>query len=338
MNKVFFLLIFFSINNAFCIENSIMNQMDMMNCLKQKEQFSDRQYAELVEALKSPCRLRLMSYNILSKYYDEMQKEENQWKWRKDRVLSLILNVFPDILCCQELTIDQIADLNENLANEYNCYAPILKDEKYQTELLGIFFRKSRFVVKHFEKIELGSPHFSTEYQSYCYQYFLKVTFQDIKSRQEFVVYNTHADYLSPQVRLGLVDSLLAYAEKDAIQNPVILAGDFNTLPGTLPSVLDHPQAPGFDGPYILQTLTKSCFRDSLHLPLIAHVGPLTTFPYDVKTKETFSKLDSILLHLDHIFVNPNRIKVFFHAIEPAKIDGYFPSDHLPVIVDLALL
>ena len=37
---------------------------------------------------------------------------------------------------------------------------------------------------------------------------------------------------------------------------------------------------------------------------------------------------------LDHIFVS-ERIDVFTHGIDTAKVNGEFPSDHFPVIADV---
>jgi endonuclease/exonuclease/phosphatase family metal-dependent hydrolase len=37
---------------------------------------------------------------------------------------------------------------------------------------------------------------------------------------------------------------------------------------------------------------------------------------------------------LDHIYV-AGAVEVLLHAVEPARVDGHFPSDHMPLIADL---
>src|SRR5262249_35882123 len=150
-----------------------------------------------------------------------------------------------------------------------------------------------------------------------------------------FVVYNTHADYFKPDVRLQLVDFLLQHAEESAVCYPTVIAGDFNTLPSHLPIV--HPLTSLFDGHYVLQTLTKNHFRNAYDLALIAHAGPLSSFTVTNEIPRPFAGIMDFGILLDHIFITPSTIKVLFHAIDPATVDHHFPSDHLPVIADIAI-
>lgn len=324
---------------GFGIENSIIGDLDSQFYIKNhKNKFSDKQYEELIDTLQASCQFRVMSYNVLSKYYDRLQKEDNVWEKRKDRVIALIQHDNPDILCCQELTVEQISEMQSALEKDYAIYAPLPGgEEKYQTELLGIFYKKTRFDFIKGGMEELGCSHFSEELQSFCYQYFIKGFFKDRFSGKEFVAYNTHADYLKPNGRIELVDFLLQDAEKEALVYPTMILGDFNTLPSALPNQYEHPALPGLDGSYVLQKMTKKSFRNSLDLPLIAHVGPHSTYTYKIDKQAPFTGVEYFGLLLDHIFVTPSTIKVIFHAHEPATVDNHFPSDHLPVIADLAI-
>ena len=339
MRKLVVIVFTLCFGSAFGIENSLIQELNPIVYMEEHFfKFSDNHLVALQRAIDAPCKLRVMSYNILSKYYDRLQIEENRWEHRKNRVLALIRQDAPDVLCCQELTVDQILDLTSELGTQYEVYAPLPNEEKYCTEVLGIFYDKQRFTLKSAEKQELGVTHFSEELQSYCFQYFLKAVFVDKPSGEEFVVYNTHADYLMPGGRMELVDFLLKEAEQDASKYPTILTGDFNTHLASIPTPFkEFPLAPVLDGPYIQHTLTRNHFRDSLNIPLIAHVGPLSTFTY-VQGKGCFAGVDSSLqLTFDHIFVTPATIRVIFHLHEPATVDGSFPSDHIPVIADVAI-
>ena len=303
-----------------------------------KEKFSDKQYQELLSAINLPCRFRIMTYNILSKAYDESQRDENRWQNRKSRIIDLITHDAPDILCCQELTPGQIDDLMQALKHEYGLYAPLHHQKDLaNAELLGIFYRKQRFELKQSVKKELGKMYYWEEYKNYCYQYFIKTHLLDKYSGKEFIVYNTHADYLKPDVRLKLVEFLLEDAEKDALHYPTLIAGDFNTISNTLPDPYKISLTPAFDSSYLLQTITKNNFRNALDMVLIAHGGPMSSFTSQIKNLLPFTGIDPFGLLIDHIFVTPKKIKVLFHAVEPATVNGHFPSDHAPVIADVSI-
>lgn len=335
---VFCSMPFILCSSNLAIENSIITELGVEQCIKQhRSKFSDEQYKEILSALEAPCKFRIMTYNVLSKCYDDIQKNENRWENRKLRITKLIRSNSPDILCCQELTTDQIQDMLQELSPEYDVVAP-LPSEQNLSELLGIFYKKQRFKLQQSEKKELGKMYYWEELKNYCFQYFIKAKFLDKNSGKEFVVYNTHADYLKPNVRLQLVKLLLEDAEKNAQSYPTILAGDFNTVQAILPNPYTHPLTPVFDASYLLQTITKKNFRNALDLTLIAHAGPMSSFTCYHNKLEPFVGVDSFGFLMDHIFVTPKDIKVIFHAIEPATIDGYFPSDHVPVIADLSIL
>ncbi len=324
------------INTTFAIENSISNECIATEALyKYQTKFTDKQKEEIHETLQYPCKLRIMTYNVLSKDYDHMQLLENRWASRKERVIELIKHDAPDIICFQELTVDQIEDLSQDLKDMYDYFAPY--PNQYRTEMLGIFYNKGFLEVLSGEKKELGPMYYWETFQAMCFQYFIKVTFKDIITGKTFTIYNTHLDYLKPNVRQQLLDLVLNDAEKDAMTQPVIIAGDFNTLPSVLPDNFRLPVTPGLDGNYILYSLTKRGFRNSLDLALIAHAGPMCSFTYSTKNCMPFSEPDIAGLILDHIFVTPESIKVLFHAIDPATVGGHFPSDHLPVFADIAI-
>lgn len=324
------------INTTFAIENSISNECIASEAFhRYQSKFTDKQKEEIHETLQIPCKLRIMTYNVLSKDYDHMQQPENRWESRKGRIVELIKHDAPDIICLQELTVDQIEDLSKELCELYASFAPL--PNQYRTEMLGFFYNKGFLELVSGEKKELGPMYYWETFQTMCFQYFIKATFKDIITGKTFTVYNTHLDYLKPNVRQQLLDLVLNDAEKDALTQPVIIAGDFNTLPSVLPDNFKLPITPGLDGNYILYSLTRKGFRNSIDMALIAHAGPMCSFTYSTKTFTPFSTPDIAGLILDHIFVTPETIKVLFHAIDPATVGGRYPSDHLPVFADIAI-
>lgn len=104
--------------------------------------------------------------------------------------------------------------------------------------------------------------------------------------------------YRSPEERVAQADSVTRIFE--GVERPVILAGDFNSRPGSL----------------VIRRLRESWRR-------IPKEGERFTYPADAPDRE-----------IDHVFVRPPGI---FEVVASRVVDERLASDHRPVVVELRL-
>jgi endonuclease/exonuclease/phosphatase family metal-dependent hydrolase len=60
----------------------------------------------------------------------------------------------------------------------------------------------------------------------------------------------------------------------------------------------------------------------------------MSTFTNEGQDPAAFKGVGTPGVFLDHIFVTKD-LTVLVHAVQPVKVDGCFPSDHMPIVVDL---
>jgi endonuclease/exonuclease/phosphatase family metal-dependent hydrolase len=104
--------------------------------------------------------------------------------------------------------------------------------------------------------------------------------------------------YRSPEERLAQADSVTRIFE--GVERPVILAGDFNSRPGSL----------------VIRRLRE-------RWRLIPKEGERFTFPADAPDRE-----------IDHVFVRPPGV---FEVVASRVADERLASDHRPVVVELRI-
>ena len=101
---------------------------------------------------------------------------------------------------------------------------------------------------------------------------------------------------------------------------PILVKGDFNLFP-----FLEHKNNLFFDGTLIEGVLTENNLKESKNISIFGHFGPLCSINNSKKTLA--------------LFVDPenNHLDVLTHGMDPARVNGQFPSDHFPVITDVFL-
>ncbi|MCE5293163.1 MAG: hypothetical protein LLF94_00930, partial [Chlamydiales bacterium] len=119
--------------------------------------------------------------------------------------------------------------------------------------------------------------------------------------------------------------------EKLARKMAVVFMGDLNTFPNRPDKTF-----PFLDGDTIDNILTKNTLKDSIDTSRVGHVGPIGTFTNQDPSILPFEGTGTPGVFLDHIYVS-DRIVVLLHAVQPATVDGHFPSDHQPVLIDCYL-
>lgn len=328
IKRLLFFYLFFAVPLFSQIENSIISQLDQL-CLKDfEDKISEYQKVCIQRQLKkSQDSIRIMTFNLLFDMECRQNDLEEQylWKNRKKHVLEYLNFVRPDILCTQELFIDQIEDIRNGLGKEYSYYGKGREDGDKKGSIEAIFYKKNRFSLleaKTYEIFEKKNIFGIINVVTFC-------KFLDQNSKKSFGVFNTHLDYRCVDQRLKEVKKIKAILGKMPRNFPIVLAGDFNTFPMRYDVAL-----PFYDGTFLEKLLTSSSLKDAMRKALLGHLGPISTSTFCPILQKNFSKVGTPGVILDHIFVN-EQVDVIAHAIDPAKVDGMFPSDHLPVIADI---
>ncbi len=306
------------------LENSIVpivEKLEMVENLSESK-YAPGQYAQIIEALKRKAeRVRVVSYNVLFNINEDAMAQVNRWKERLPRVVEVLTEMQPDVIGVQELFRSQFDDLLPLIGKTYGVYC----DAKGQGELNAIFYRKERFEVVKAEVVRLAEP----GKLDIC-STLTCLELLDKKSHQKIAFFNTHLPFMHIAQREEHVVKIAGIIAAYPGQVPTVLMGDFNTFPNRP----DLTGLPAFDGDYIKQVLAKQAgLKDAMGRALVGHVGPIATFTNAPEGKIPFKGLGTPGVILDHIYVSKEIIPLL-HAIQPATVDGHFPSDHMPVLVD----
>jgi endonuclease/exonuclease/phosphatase family metal-dependent hydrolase len=256
--------------------------------------------------------VRVMSYNVR---YDNPGDGENRWSNRKERLTKLIAYHAPDLFGTQEVLLNQLQDIEKALP-QYAWYGAGRDDGKQAGEFSAIFYHKDRFSL-----LDKGTFWLSTEpdkptkgWDAAIVRVCSWVKLKDKATGKDFFMFNTHFDHIGVQAREQSAALIVKKIRELAGSSPVVLTGDFNT-PETAP-------------PY--QTIINSTIlKDTRYQSKTGHYGPEGSF----STFQVASKLGE---RIDYIFVN-NQYEVLRHAILTDSQNGFYPSDHLPVIAEIRL-
>ncbi len=308
-------------------QNSIVPLMEKIERLEGIDlgKYAPGQGIEIRENLKLlDERIRVVSFNILFDLYDHNLDEENRWPNRCARVIDMFDDMDADIVGVQELYGNQLDDLMEALSEKYEFFGSPCKDG----EINGLFYKKERFILDnsriwHLSKVNPENTSAST---------LTIIQLVDKINGKALSVLNVHLAFSSIAKREQQAEMIQDILSRNH-NGPLVLTGDFNTFP----SRLDLEKLPFYDGDYIQKILKADLLEDAKDASLLGHIGPLSTFTNDKTGTEPFKGFGTPGVFLDHIFVSPE-VKVLLHAVNPAKVNGLFPSDHMPLIADIILL
>jgi endonuclease/exonuclease/phosphatase family metal-dependent hydrolase len=263
-------------------------------------------------------KVRVMTFNML---YNEMIAEaklplKHQWPFRKTRLLEYLDYINADIIGSQELQEDQVQDIITAIGDNYSYYGLKTRENEGRSDTNAVFFKHDRFELLDAKTIpygEIGGNAFT-----YCY-------FKDKLLDQTFIVMNTKLSWgiswTAMKKRMSEAIQLNQFALCLPEDEPIILTGDFNTLPF-------------IDGKSIVDTITENNLKDAKTTSIFGHFGPYCSITNSFWFFTPFTGPELKGFILDRIFVNKH-IKVFVHSIDTAKVNGEFASDHFPVIADI---
>lgn len=254
--------------------------------------------------------INVMSFNIR---LNTPNDGDNAWPNRKQWVGDVIKYNKVDVLGCQEVLVDQLHDLQKELPHME--YVGVARDDgKEAGEFSPIFYNKNEFKV-----IDSGTFWLSTtpEEPSKGWDAALPRVCTWIKlkhkaSKRTMVVMNTHYDHMGKEARVES-SKLIAKKAQELSQEgkvSVVLMGDLNSTPNTT-AVME----------------LQHIFQDTKALSLTNPLGPVGTF-------QAFDYNAPLDFQIDYIMTY-GYFKVLRYAHIMEARDKKFPSDHLPVFVEL---
>lgn len=302
MKKCIVLLLSLSFQLFGGVENSVIPLMDSI-------------YEQYVHNRND--KLRVMTFNMLYnvKNAEDKLPFKHRWGQRKSRLFEYLAFARVDIISSQELQEDQVQEVVMALGPHYSHYGLKTRENENRTDTNAIFFNTDRLELLEGKTLfyeEVGGNGFTYAY------------FKDKDLNKKFVVLNTKLSWgigwQAMKKRASEATYLSQFVAFLPPHEPILLMGDFNTLYF-------------LDGKSLVKILTQNCLNDSEISSIFGHFGPYCSINNSVfLTPFVGPVLKGFIL--DRIFVN-DQISVVAHAIDTAKVDGEYPSDHFPVIVDI---
>lgn len=307
------------------IEDSILPLMDTIYHQDFGKKVNKKQKEFMQYAVqKQNQKLRIMTYNMLynAKEAEDKLPAKHRWNCRKPRLLEYLSYVKADVIGSQELQEDQVQEVMSMLGANYGYYGEKTRQNEGRSDTNAIFFNKNRIELIESKTISYKDEQCENAF-TYCY-------FKDKLSDKKFVVLNTKLSWGDADRRLAEAIQLNQFSTLLSSEEPLIMMGDFNVYPFIL-----HKRNIFFDGDYIEQVLAGKNLKDAKMKSIFGHFGPLCSITNSKETLEPFIGPQLSGFVLDHILVN-DRVDVLTHGIDTAKVNGEFPSDHFPVIADIA--
>lgn len=264
------------------------------------------------QQVSSPVPVRVMSFNIR---YDNPGDWLNNWMFRKDRVAGVIRFNDVDILGTQEVLHNQLEDLQERLP-EYGVIGVGREDGKEKGEYSALWYKKERFTLLdsgNFWLSETPEVAGSKGWDGACERIASWGKLREKVSGKAFFVLNTHLDHVGSVARREGVNLILDRVGKLSGGWPVIVTGDFNSVPAS--DVIKHVTDPA----------NPDHLTDSRTIARLVY-GPSWSFhdfgkiPYDERPL------------IDYVFVR-NGVNVLKYGVLAETENNAFLSDHAPVLV-----
>lgn len=271
--------------------------------------------------------LRIISYNIR---YNNPADGCHAWPHRKARVAALLQQYTPDLIGLQEVLKEQLNDLAAHLPAF--AWVGVGRDDGVAGgEYAPIFYQRDRFdLVKTgtFWLSETPQQVGSFGWDADCVRIATWVQLHHKASDSSLLMLNTHFDHRGEQAQVESALLLRRFLNDPALRLPAIITGDFNCTAQSWPyDILTMPsETAGFP---LLDTM--------LHTQT-PHHGPRATWANNF-TDPLDGKIDFIFIWQ----IPPDTegaistLQVRQHAILSDQNEGYYPSDHLPVMAEVAI-
>lgn len=311
------LAVFFAV-----MDPTILPAMEEVECGHWRANKYNREQIERLESIDLANKRRLVSYNVLyPDYRGSLTDPDYTLAKRIPRIMEWLACAKPDILLLQELH----PQLLDSLAKSYTFIGKRQTKAGVPNEWVGVAFRSEVYACENMTLSLIDDP-----YVAGVQRALVVVVFKDLHTGKRLQVATAHTSFSHPDSRLYFLRQLIATLDPTL---PTMVGGDLNTF-----SHLTLSSVPFLDGDYLWHQFRKAGFWVAKEVALLGHFGPLSSFTNDPSraSPDPFCGEGTPGIVLDPVFVK-GAIVVVAHGIDPAQVDGYYPSDHMPVIVDFLL-
>ncbi len=257
------------------------------------------------------AQTRIMSYNIRVDFGGD---HHNNWEFRRDFLVGQILWNNPDFIGLQEARRHQLKFIDSLLPN-HSAIGRGRDDSPSQGEFSSILYNSSKFRLVRDQTFWLSptpekvSKGWDAAYERIC----TFGEFEEIKSGQRFLVFNTHFDHVGQRAREESIQLILRkMSSENPKYLPAVLLGDFNV-----------------EASNIVYLKATQQLNDAKSVAKIKAFGPAGTF-------NNFKFDEPVKQRIDYIFVS-KEIEVSQFATLSDSEDCRYPSDHLPILADIIL-
>ena len=258
-----------------------------------------------------PAALTVMTYNLKN----ANSQRPYGWDVRRPIARAMLEKHAPDLVGTQEGLYRQIKHLAADLPN-YG-WVGLGRDGGSRGEFMAVFYKRERLEPLEFDHFWLSdTPETvgSTSWGNSNRRMVTWVRFLDRKTERQFYFMNTHFDHEIPEARRKSADLLLQRVGRLNKELPVILVGDFNSLPDQA-EVYDRLVGDG----RFADTWTTAEERGEA----------VDTFHGYRGQRSTGRRIDWILTR-GPILARSSKVVTFSR-------DDRYPSDHFPVVAVLGL-
>ncbi|UFU04872.1 endonuclease/exonuclease/phosphatase family protein [Ruania halotolerans] len=266
--------------------------------------------------MAEPSTTRVMTYNIK---YDAAEADLTAWTHRRAAVVAQIRHTNPDILGLQEVLAHQLTDLRHDLPG-YAAVGVGREDGARNGEFVPLLIRRAAWHIRAWGTFWLsetpGVPSRApdTRLPRICTWARLRPHTRTA-AHPGLTLWNVHLDHQQESAQTSGIRTVLDHLEQ--VPGPHVLMGDLNAGPGS-PAL----------------TLAESVLQNARSTTQTSPVGPGATFHDWSPGRVTGSDGDDPR-RIDHVLASGELAVRRYEA--PVPTYPVVPSDHLPVVVDLAL-
>ena len=254
---------------------------------------------------------KVVTYNIR---YNNKGDSINAWPNRKYHVTDLLRFHEADIIGVQEALYDQVTDISLQLPG-FDQVGVGRDDGRARGEYSPIFYDSRKYQLKDHGWFWLSETPAvpSRGWDAACNRICTYVLLENYDKRKSVWVFNTHLDHIGLEARANSIRLIMQKIDSlNTRKVPVILMGDFNMTPDAKP----------------IERL-ESVYYDSKKVSEQAPYGPEGTYNgFDINSE--------LKQRIDYIFVK-GKIEVKKYGVLTDSYDHRYPSDHLPVLIEVEL-